>query len=271
MRSQPLQQFNKEAWMTLMILIISLVFARTAVPAQDLCIEESFPHDPGAFTQGLVYYNGRLLESTGRYGHSTVRLVELETGRVLLQRSLPADFFGEGLALHDGILYQLTWHNGLVLKYDPDTLKPLGRIPIDGEGWGLASDGERLVMSDGSAVLRFVDPEHFVESGRIVAHDADGKVAGLNELEFVEGLLLANIYKSDEVVAIDPADGRVVDRLDLGRYAQQVKTAWRVDVTNGMAYLPGTGCLLITGKNWPRLYKIPLPARLGQTEIDPGG
>ena len=109
------------------------------------------------------------------------------------------------------------------------------------------------------------------ETGRIVAHDADGKVAGLNELEFVEGLLLANIYKSDEVVAIDPADGRVVDRLDLGRYARLARTAWRVDVTNGIAYLPDSRCLLITGKNWPRLYKIPLPARLGQTQIDPGG
>jgi glutamine cyclotransferase len=243
-----------------MVLIVSLAFASTAVPGQGLCIEESYPHDPGAFTQGLVYYNGRLLESTGRYGNSSVRMVELETGRVLLQRSLPDEFFGEGLALHDGILYQLTWHNGLVLKYDPDTLKPLGRIPVDGEGWGLASDGERMVMSDGSAVLRFVDPENFTETGRVVVHDANGVVTRLNELEFVEGLLLANIYQSDEVVVIDPTDGRVVDRLDLSRYARRARAESGVDVTNGIAYLPDARCLLITGKKWPRLYKIALPA-----------
>ena len=249
-----------------MVLIISLAFAKAAVPGQDLCTKESFPHDPGAFTQGLVYYNGRLLESTGKYGHSSVRMVELETGRVLLKQSLPADFFGEGLALHDGILYQLTWQNGLVLKYDPDTLKPLGRINIDGEAWGLASDGERMVMSDGSAVLRFVDPDNFTETGRIVVHDAKGVVKKLNELEFVEGLLLANIYRTDEVVAINPADGRVVYRLDLSSYAQQVRTAWRVDVTNGIAYLPDERCLLITGKNWPRLYKFALPAQMNLNE-----
>jgi len=254
-----MKRILKQTWPVVTILLISFSFARADALAQNACIEASYPHDRGAFTQGLVYYKGRLLESTGRYGHSSLRLVELETGRVLVNRSLPPDFFAEGLALHDNVLYQLTWHNGLVLKYDPETLQPLGRIAIDGEGWGLTSDGRSLVMSDGSATLRFVNPEDFSETGRIVVHDAKGEVSGLNELEFVEGLLMANIYPRDEVLAINPTDGRVVGRLDLSRYARQAGAGGRVDVTNGIAYLPGAKCLLFTGKKWPRLYKIALP------------
>jgi len=248
-------------WLPALFLLIS----GTVVPAAGLsvdavCAGKSYPHDSTASTQGLVYHAGYLLESTGRYGgHSSVRRVELETGRILQKRPLPLDYFGEGLALHDQVLYQLTWHNGIVLKYDPDTLENLGSLRVPGEAWGLASDGQRLVLSDGSAVLRFVNPADFAETGRIVVRDEQGEVEGLNELEFAEGLLFANINLSNRAVIIDPDTGRVVGQLDLSRLAETSTPGPRRCLPNGIAYVPDSRCLLVTGKNCSRVLQIDIP------------
>lgn len=250
---------NKKSWLIVLLVFFSIARAWAEIPQPAVCEEMSYPHDPGSSTQGLVFYQGSLLESSGRYGHSAVRQVEMTTGRILRIHALPADVFAEGLCLHQGVLYQLTWHNKIVLKYQPDTLQPLGQIQIGQEAWGLASDGQRLVLSDGSPVLRFVTPENFAETGRLTVHDENGAVVGLNELEFVEGLLYANVYPTSQVVIINPETGVVVGRLDLGRYARQVSRLARVGVANGIAFDPATRCLLVTGKNWSRLYQIPLP------------
>jgi len=229
--------------------------------ADNSCAERSYPHDPTANTQGLVFHGGQLFESTGRYGgHTSVRQVNLKTGEILLKISLPVDVFGEGLALHKGVLYQLTWHNKIVFKYDPDTLEPLGRIEIKGEAWGLASDGQRLVMSDGSAVLRFVDPVDFSETGRIQVRDKTGEVKRLNELEFVEGLLYANIHLSNRAVIINPETGKVVGELDLNRLASTSSTGSRKCIPNGIAYVPESRCLLVTGKYCNQILLMELPS-----------
>ena len=244
-------------WLIILLVLLAIGPAWAELPV--VCEETSYPHDPGSSTQGLVFYQGMLLESSGRYGHSAVRQVELHTGRVLRMHALPADVFAEGLALHQGVLYQLTWHNHLVFTYQPDTLEPIGRIQLRREAWGLASDGRRLVLSDGSAVLRFVAPDNFAETARLTVQDENGAVTGLNELEFVEGLLFANIYPTSEVVMIDPDTGVVAGRIDLGRYARQASRRGNAGVANGIAYDAATRCLLVTGKNWPQLYQIPLP------------
>lgn len=242
-------------------LLIFLALLLGCSPAiVNACEETSYPHDRTAFTQGLVYHAGQLFESTGRYGgHSSLRQVELETGRVLQKHALPADYFGEGLALHRGILYQLTWHNHLVLKYDPDNLNQLGRIKNKREAWGLASDGERMVMSDGSAVLRYVDPNDFSETARLQVHDDQGEVTGLNELEFIEGRIFANVYPTSRVVIIDPVSGQVIDSFNLDQLVHSSSPGLRRCIPNGIAYNPEKKCLLVTGKNCDRLLQISLP------------
>ena len=145
--------FKKSLW-AISLAVVSVVFTVIVVAAADPCRKGSYSHDPKAFTQGLLVHSGVLYESIGRYGHSAVRKIDLDTGQILVSRALPADHFGEGLALQDGILYQLTWHNKVVWKYDPVTLEPLGSIPLQGQAWGLTSNGREMVMSDGSAILR---------------------------------------------------------------------------------------------------------------------
>ena len=252
-------EYKRDGAEQLLLLLLAILLGCSPAVASD-CVEQSYPHDRTAFTQGLVFHAGELFESTGRYGgHSSVRRVELETGKVLRKHSLPADHFGEGLAWHNQVLYQLTWHNGVVLKYDPDSLEPLGSISIKGEAWGLASDGRRMIMSDGSATLRYVNPDDFSTTERIQVQDKNGAVRGLNELEFVEGLLFANINLSNQVVIIDPATGKVVDRLDLGQLSNTASSGPRQCIPNGIAYVPESGCLLVTGKNCDRLLQINVP------------
>ena len=223
-------------------------------------VVESFPHDPEAFTQGLLFRDGRLFESTGGYGASTLREVDLETGRVLRERRLGEGLFGEGLALVGDRLVQLTWREGVGFVYDARTLRTVGSFAYEGEGWGLASDGERVVMSDGTATLRFLDPVTLEETRRILVTGLAGPVANLNELEFVGDLLYANVWRTDRIAMIDPDSGRVQAWLHLDGILPLVFRRETTAELNGIAHDPVTGRLFVTGKRWPRLFEIELVA-----------
>ena len=219
-------------------------------------ITARFPHDPTAYTQGLVWADTVLFESTGRYGHSELRRVDLKSGRVLAARTLADNRFGEGLALLNGRLYQLTWQSGIAYTYDAATLAPRDSFSYPGEGWGLTTDGTSLIMSDGSDSLRFVSPVTF-QVQRIVHVRYNGSpLRQLNELEFVGGDVLANVYESNWMLRIDPATGvvrQLIDCADL--YPDRSPSA---EVMNGIAIAPDSGQLLLTGKMWPVMFEVRL-------------
>lgn len=218
----------------------------------------SYPHDSTAYTQGLVWLNGRLYESTGRYGESSLRIVELETGRVVQKVDLAQTYFAEGLAAVGNTLYQLTWKESVAFKYDAETLRPAGQVSYTGEAWGLASDGRRLIVSDGSSYLTFVDPASFQVDTTIRVTDGGQPVDQLNELEWVRGEVWANVWHSSHIVRIDPQTGRVKGRLDLSALVPVVRDP--EGVLNGIAYNPQANRLLVTGKLWPKLYEISVPS-----------
>lgn len=220
----------------------------------------SHPHDPEAFTQGLLFADGQLYESTGGYGQSSLRIVDLASGRVLRERQLPDNRFGEGLALNGGRLHQLTWKAGDGFIHDATTLAPIGEFRYGGEGWGLAANADSLVMSDGTAELRILDPATLTEVRRLQVRDGTEPVAGLNELEFVEGDLYANVWPSDRIAIINPANGQVRGWLDLTGLLPLVFRTPRTDVLNGIAYDDAGKRLFVTGKHWPRLFQIEVTA-----------
>jgi len=221
-----------------------------------------FPHDPSAFTQGLVYQDGIFYEGTGLRGQSTLRQVDPATGQVLQGVRLPDQYFGEGIALLGDRLYQLTWQENTGFIYDKTSFELLGTWNYAGEGWGLTSDGQRLIMSDGSNELRFLDPAAMEELGRVAVVDGDGlPVTRLNELEWVEGEVWANVWQTDRIARIDPASGRLLGWIDLaGLLPEEDRAAQRVDVLNGIAYDAATGRLFVTGKWWPKLFEIQVAA-----------
>lgn len=220
---------------------------------------KKLPHDPGSYTQGLFFHNGFLYEGTGRNGHSVLRVNNIETGKALHEISLENELFGEGIALANGKIYQLTWMNRRCLVYDAETLERRGEFSYDTEGWGLAAIGDKLVMSDGSNVLYFINPDNFSVAGRIEVYDNNGAVHDLNELEFADGLVWANVWRSDRVVAIDPETGAVVGEID---FSDIVTAGERAhfgsieNVFNGIAYNPDDGSFYVTGKCWNLLFNI---------------
>jgi glutamine cyclotransferase len=222
--------------------------------AADFEVTATFAHDDAAYTQGLIAVDSVLIESTGRYGASDVRRVHASTGRVLSRRPLAATEFGEGLALHEGRLYQLTWKEGTAYVYDAETLAPLDTFRYAGEGWGLASDGQRLYMSDGSDSIRVLVPATFaVERVFRVTHQGV-PLSQLNELEFFGGALLANVFGSNWIAEIDPVSGSVVRLLDFaGLYPRRPPG---VEVMNGIAVTPDGTQLLLTGKLWPSVFQV---------------
>ncbi len=229
-------------------------------PAPIIPVEQvrSYPHDPTAFTQGLVWRGGRLYESTGRYGESSLRLVELETGNVLQRVALGQQYFAEGLAAVGDSLYQLTWKEGVAFIWDPATLRQIDQVAYNGEGWGLTSDGTRLIVSDGSSYLTFVDADSFQVDTTIRVMDAGRPVDQLNELEWVKGEVWANVWHTQRIARIDPRTGRVKGWLDLSALIPTVTDPEAV--LNGIAYDPAADRLLVTGKLWPRLYEIRIPS-----------
>ena len=224
-------------------------------------VVRSFPHDTGAFTQGLAIEGETLYESTGNYGQSSLRRVALQTGEVERIHPLSRTVFGEGIALYDGKVIQLTWKSGIGFIYDIETFDLIRSVAYPGEGWGITYDGKRFVMSDGSSTLYFRDRVTFEETGRVIVRDEDGQVRNLNELEYVKGEIYANIWQEDRVARLDPASGRVTGWIDLDGLLESQgaeEAGGTVDVLNGIAYDAAGDRLFVTGKWWPKLFEIRL-------------
>ena len=247
-------------------LLIVLVSALTIVGftcqggggSADYEVVSRFAHDVNAYTQGLVFVDGQLYESTGQLGRSDVRRVNLETGQVEASVRLADDRFGEGLALLGNRLYQLTWQTQVGYVYEASTLALVDSFTYTGEGWGLATDGTSLIMSDGTENLRFLDPETFEVTREVTVQDQGSSLRSINELEYIQGVLYANIYQSDRMVRIDPNTGEVLDWYNLAGLLPSNERSRSTDVLNGIAYHEGTGNLLVTGKFWPALFEIRL-------------
>lgn len=215
-----------------------------------------YPHDPAAFLQGLLWHDGGFYESTGLAGRSSLRRVEFPSGRVLRKTALSPELFGEGLALVGNRLVQLTWRSRLGLIYDRDTFKPMGRFAYQTEGWGLTYDGKNLIMSDGSDTLFYLDPTTYKPVRRLrVTLDAE-PLRDLNELEWIEGEVWANVWQTDTIVRIDPRTGRVTSYLDLTGILKPSLRTGGEDVLNGIAYDAQKKRIFIGGKLWPRLFEI---------------
>ena len=230
-----------------------------STPRDTLRAVASWPHDTAAYTQGLVVNTGRLLESTGLEGRSDVREVDRITGRIRRRAMLPTSLFGEGIAVVEGRLYQLTWRTGRGYVYDVATLAPIDSFTYTGEGWGLASDGQRLYLSDGSRNIRVVSPTGFKVQRTFEVRESGQPVWMLNELEWVRGELWANVYQTDLIARINPASGAVVGWLDAGALlspAEKETVVKRGGVANGIAFDSARGHILVTGKRWPRLFEV---------------
>jgi len=220
----------------------------------------SFPHDPEAFTQGLVFDNGTLFEGTGLYGKSTLRQVQLETGIVLRSLSLASQYFGEGITIYKDQVVQLTWRSNTGFLYDKDSFQLLQTFSYPTEGWGITHDGVRLIVSDGTSTLYFWDPVTFEEIGRIEVHDQDGPVSRLNELEYVRGEVFANVWYTDCIAIINPHTGRVTGWINLKGLLDSEEGLESAGVLNGIAYDAENNRLFVTGKRWPKLFEIRLIA-----------
>ncbi|MCX6333980.1 MAG: glutaminyl-peptide cyclotransferase [Bacteroidia bacterium] len=221
-------------------------------------VAHTYPHDRSAFTQGLFYYNGVLYEGTGQQTGSTLREVELTTGKVIRQLNLSSDLFGEGITLYKDRIYQVTWQSKVGFVYERQTFKQLNKIYYQSEGWGLTTIKDRIVMSDGTNVLYFYEPESFTVVSRIEVYDNKEKVDSLNELEYINGEIWANIWMSDLIARIDPASGKVIGYIDLKGILNDPDTDTGVNVLNGIAFDSEGGRIFITGKNWPKLFEIRL-------------
>lgn len=215
----------------------------------------TFPHDPNAFTQGLDFDDGRLFEGTGRWGESTLREVDLQTGAVLRSHSLDAQYFGEGITVFNGKIYQLTWQELTGFIYERDTFEPLQTFSYPHEGWGITHDGTRLIVSDGSSTIRFWDPNTLQEIGNITVRDDQGPVNRLNELEYIDGEIWANIWLTDLIARISPETGDVLSYIDLTGLLDAGTLTQPADVLNGIA-VDDSGRLFVTGKLWPTLFEI---------------
>jgi glutamine cyclotransferase len=227
-------------------------------PTDTFSVVNQWPHDPGAFTEGLVYDQGTLWESTGLNGASSLRKVDLQSGQVLQSYALPAQYFGEGLTLFGGKLIQLTWQTHIGFVYDPGCFCPERTFTYDGEGWGLTHDDRSLMMSDGTNQIRFLDPRTFAVTQTISVFDHGQPLRNINELEYINGEIYANIWQTDRIVRIDPTSGAILGWIDLTGLLPQADRGPTTDVLNGIAYDDATGRLFVTGKNWPDLFQIAL-------------
>jgi glutamine cyclotransferase len=223
-------------------------------------VVNEYPHDVDAYTQGLVFHDGELYEGTGLYGHSSLRRVELETGSVLQIHELDDKYFGEGITIYDDRIIQLTWREKLGFVYNRESLEQIDGFNYSTEGWGITYDGIKLIMSDGSATLYFLDPVTFEETGCIEINAAGHPIKLLNELEYINGEIFANIYRTDRIARIDPATGNVIAWIDLTGILRFEDTTPQTDVLNGIAYDSDTDRLFVTGKKWQKLFEIELIA-----------
>jgi glutamine cyclotransferase len=231
------------------------------IPIYGFGILNRYPHDSNAFTQGLAFADGFLFEGTGLRGRSGLRKVDLATGTILQYRSLPARFFGEGVTVYQNKVIQLTWRAHVGFVYDKDTFQLIETFHYPTEGWGITYDGEYLIMSDGTSTLHFLHPKSYKKMGLIEVYDRNGPLPNLNELEYVQGLILANVWQTDKIAQISPATGEVVGWIDLRGLLKPEDRIQRVDVLNGIAYDQMNDRLFVTGKLWPGLFEIKLIPR----------
>jgi glutamine cyclotransferase len=228
------------------------------IPIYSYNIVNTYPHDRNAFTQGLVFEDGVLYEGTGLLEHSTLRRVELETGEILQVYELQAQFFGEGITIYGNKIIQLTWQSNIGFVYDKNSFELLQEFNYSTEGWGITHDGTRLIMSDGTSTLHFLDPQTLEEIGQLEVFDNRGPVTRLNELEYIQGEIYANVWQTDRIARIAPETGRVVGWVELGGLLTAEDRVETVDVLNGIAYDAETDRLFVTGKLWPKLFEIEL-------------
>lgn len=221
-------------------------------------VVHTYPHDPQAFTQGLVFVDGHLYESTGLNGHSTLRMVDLETGRVLQEQPVDSKYFAEGLTDWGSTLVQLTWETGIALVYDRFSFRLLRSFSYTGEGWGLTHDAKSLIVSDGTPVLRFFNPATFKQVRRVTVKDHGKPVTDINELEYVRGQIYANLWHSDRVARINPKTGKVLGWIDLAGLLPAAERSSAEAVLNGIAWDAAHDRLFVTGKLWPSLFEIQL-------------
>jgi glutamine cyclotransferase len=234
----------------------------SGVASYSATVVETYPHDRGAYTEGLLFHNGELYESTGLEGHSSIRKVDYRTGGVIRKIDVDSQYFGEGIVILKDKLYELTWKAQKGFVYDLATFKKLGEFKYTGEGWGMTTDGTSLIMTDGTSRIRFIDPRDFKVTRTIEVVDGGRPVQQLNELEWVKGELLANVWQTDQIARIDPATGKVTGWIDLtGLLTPEDKQGGQVDVLNGIAYDSTSDRLFVTGKWWPKLYEIQLKRR----------
>jgi len=225
-------------------------------------IVHTYPHDATAFTQGLIYVEGHLYESTGLNGRSSLRMVDLATGNVLQKHDLPAEYFGEGLTDWESTLIQLTWTSHRAFVYDRFSFSPQRTFAYEGEGWGLTHDRTQLIMSDGSSYLRFLDPKSFQVTRRVqVVDDTGHGVENLNELEYIRGEIYANVWQTDDIVRISPRTGKILGRIDLGGIIDKRELHGDGAVLNGIAYDSAHDRIFVTGKLWPKLFEIKIVDR----------
>jgi glutaminyl-peptide cyclotransferase len=259
---------------SIVLLVATLLLGPLAVTAQEASpvaaiaptfgyrVVTEYPHDRRAFTQGLAYVDGVLYEGTGLYGESTLRRVDLETGEVQQAVRLSEEYFGEGIAVLGDRIYQLTWKNGVCVVVDRETFELQDAFTYQTEGWGLTTDGERLIMSDGTNRLFIRDPETFAELDTIDVYDGARAIWNLNELEVVDDEIWANVWQTDLIARIDPETGQVTGWIDLtGLLSEKGRQRHSVDVLNGIALDPETDRLFVTGKLWPKLFEIEVVPR----------
>jgi len=244
-----------------MIIIILSLFCVNVLIAQapkqyTYKVVKSYPHDVNAYTQGLFYHDGFLYESTGQHGQSSLRKVELTTGTVLQISKVAHKYFAEGICLFNNKIYQLTWENQRCLIYDVNTFKQTSYLNYNTEGWGLTTDGKHLIMSDGTSTIYFRDLNSFAEIRRITVRDGKTAMHYLNELEYINGEIWANVYLRDIIVRINPENGNITGIIDLKNLLPTNLRTSRTDVLNGIAYDAKNNRIFVTGKNWPRLYEI---------------
>ena len=228
------------------------------VPIYTYKILNTYTHDRYAFTQGLALENGVLYEGTGLYGKSSLREVDLETGKVLQLHRLPSAHFGEGITILGDTIIQLTWRSKKGFVYDKNSFEVLREFTYETEGWGVTDDGKRLIMSDGTSTLYFLDANTFIVTGHVQVHDSNVPIPNLNELEYIRGQVYANVWRTDNIAMIDPNSGRVTGWIDLSGLLPPQSDSVSVDVLNGIAYDTETGRLFVTGKLWPFLFELEL-------------
>lgn len=221
-------------------------------------IVNTYPHNTNSFTQGLIFDKGVLYESTGLNGRSAVKIVDLKTGKTLKSHELPDNYFGEGIAIIENKIIQLTWRSKTGFVYDKKTLKLIKKFSYQTQGWGITYDGKYLIISDGSAVLYFMDPNTFKVVGTLEVYGDNGKVSKLNELEYINGEIYANIWGTEKIARINPKTGRVTAWIDLSGLLNKEDKKNRVDVLNGIAFNSDKGSLFVTGKLWPKMFEIEL-------------